>query len=377
MIVDLFLVYQFIRRLSTPFKEWDAYKLGIIDETGKQLIKRKDFTKRNQKDAFGIFDIMITKLKRLLEKVPGGKTRIGSYAAALYSIKEQSEIEKQDIHLIEDLSESSLEEKLNQYIEYVQNSNEDIDQLFERAFDEDVPGNSVANVAGLGVGDQGEPGITPKAARKYKRKNQEKAFESWQHNENLVLAGSAGTGKTFIAMYLALQSTLEPATPYHKTVVIRSIVPTRDVGYLPGSLQEKAEPFEEPYKQISLELFDYDSAVYNKLINNHQMEFLTTSFIRGLTIDNSIIIVDEMQNLNFHELDSVITRVGENTRIIFSGDYHQSDFKDGHERDGIQKFLRIVEQLKNFEVVTFNWQDIVRSGFLRDYIMTKEMLGYK
>jgi hypothetical protein len=187
MIVDLFLVYQFIRRLSTPFKEWDAYKLGIIDETGKQLIKRKDFTKRDQKDAYGIFDIMITKLKRLLEKVPGGKTRIGSYAAALYLIKEQSEIEKQDIQLIEDLSESSLEEKLNQYIEYVQRSNEDIDQLFERAFEEDAPANAVGggNVAGLGVGAQGEPGITPKAARKYKRKNQEKALKRFKDSAGI------------------------------------------------------------------------------------------------------------------------------------------------------------------------------------------------
>ena len=187
MIVDLFLVYQFIRRLSTPFKEWDAYKLGIIDETGKQLIKRKDFTKRDQKNAFGIFDIMITKLKRLLEKVPGGKTRIGSYAAALYLIKEQSEIEKQDIQLIEDLSESSLEEKLNQYIEYVQRSNEDIDQLFEKAFEEDAPANNVGggNVAGLGVGAQGEPGITPKAARKYKRKNQEKALKRFKDSAGI------------------------------------------------------------------------------------------------------------------------------------------------------------------------------------------------
>jgi len=187
MIVDLFLVYQFIKRLSTPFKDWDAYKLGIIDETGKQLIKRKDFTKRDQKNAFGIFDIMITKLKRLLEKVPGGKTRIGSYAAALYLIKEQSEIEKQDIHLIEDLSESSLEEKLNQYIEYVQRSNEDIDQLFEKAFEEDAPANAVGggNVAGLGVGDQGEPGITPKAARKYKRKNQEKALKRFKDSAGI------------------------------------------------------------------------------------------------------------------------------------------------------------------------------------------------
>lgn len=187
MIVDLFLVYQFIKRLSTPFKDWEAYKLGIIDETGKQLIKRKDFTKRDQKDAYGIFDIMITKLKRLLEKVPGGKTRIGSYAAALYLIKEQSEIEKQDIQLIEDLSESSLEEKLNQYIEYVQRSNEDIDQLFERAFEEDAPANAVGggNVAGLGVGAQGEPGITPKAARKYKRKNQEKALKRFKDSAGI------------------------------------------------------------------------------------------------------------------------------------------------------------------------------------------------
>ncbi len=187
MIVDLFLVYQFIKRLSTPFKDWDAYKLGIIDETGKQLIKRKDFTKRDQKNAFGIFDIMITKLKRLLEKVPGGKTRIGSYAAALYLIKEQSEIEKQDIQLIEDLSESSLEEKLNQYIEYVQRSNEDIDQLFEKAFEEDAPANVVGggNVAGLGVGAQGEPGITPKAARKYKRKNQEKALKRFKDSAGI------------------------------------------------------------------------------------------------------------------------------------------------------------------------------------------------
>ena len=116
---------------------------------------------------------------------------------------------------------------------------------------------------------------------------------------------------------------------------------------------------------------------YNKLINNHQIEFITTSFIRGLTIDNAIIIVDEMQNLNFHELDSVITRVGNNCRIIFSGDYHQSDFKDENERNGLQRFLRIVEQLKNFSVITYGWQDIVRSDFLRDYIMTKEMLGMK
>jgi len=207
--------------------------------------------------------------------------------------------------------------------------------------------------------------------------NQVKAFDAWKDGDHLVLAGSAGTGKTFIALNLALNTVLQQGTEFHKVVIVRSVVPTRDMGYLPGTLIEKSEPFEAPYKSICLELFDYDTAAYNKLTHNNQLEFTTTSFIRGITINNAIVIVDEMQNLNFHELDSVITRIGQDCRVIFSGDYHQSDFKDAHERDGIQRFLRIVERLKNFSVITFGWDDIVRSDFLRDYIMTKEMLGVK
>ena len=207
--------------------------------------------------------------------------------------------------------------------------------------------------------------------------NQVKAFDAWNDGDHLVLAGSAGTGKTYIAMYLALLTSLELATNFYKVVIVRSVVPTRDMGYLPGTKEEKVEPFESPYKQICLELFNFDNAIYNKLINSHQMEFITTSFVRGTQINNAIVIVDEMQNLNFHELDSVITRIGQNCRVIFSGDYHQSDFKEGYERDGIQRFLRIVERLKHFSVITFDWDDIVRSDFLRDYIMTKEMLGIK
>ena len=162
MIVDLFLVFQFIKRLGTPFNEWPAFKLGIIDEKGNQLIKRSNFTKRDQKDAFGIFDIMIMKLKRLLEKVPGGSTRIGSYAAALYLIKEYSEIEAQG----EMLSEDQLEERLTHYMNYANKT--DIDSLFESIVDEEAPANSAGsgNIAGIGVGPQGEPGVTSKAMPK-------------------------------------------------------------------------------------------------------------------------------------------------------------------------------------------------------------------
>jgi phosphate starvation-inducible PhoH-like protein len=205
--------------------------------------------------------------------------------------------------------------------------------------------------------------------------NQEKCYEAWDEGYNLVLTGTAGTGKTFNALYLALEDVLDKETEYDRLVIVRSMVPTRDMGFLPGTKAEKEEAFTTPYKNICCELFG-DKASYNKMIVGGQIQFESTSFIRGTTFDNAIIIVDEMQNLNFHELDSVITRVGRHTKIIFSGDYKQSDFKYDDEKQGIIKFLQIVEQLKNFTVINFGWEDIVRSDFVRDYIMTKEMLGY-
>lgn len=206
--------------------------------------------------------------------------------------------------------------------------------------------------------------------------NQKKTYDAWDDGDNLALIGSAGTGKTFLAMYLALECITDKDNQYEKITLFRSVVPTRDMGYLPGTVGEKMEVFETPYKNIISEILGGDQP-YKRLLHTHQFEFMTTSFIRGLTVDNSIIIVDEMQNLNFHELDSVMTRVGNNCRIIFCGDYHQSDFREGHEREGIMKFMRIVEQMKNFNVIQFGWEDIVRSDFVRDYIMTKEMLGIR
>lgn len=205
--------------------------------------------------------------------------------------------------------------------------------------------------------------------------NQELAYNAWEEGDNLVLSGSAGTGKTFIGMYLALEDVLDRDTEYDKLFIVRSMVPTRDMGYLPGTKEEKEQAYILPYKAIANEFFG-DIASYNKLITGKQIEFMSTSFIRGSTFDNCIMLIDEMQNLTFHELDSIITRVGKNSKIIFCGDYRQSDFKFQDERDGIMKFLNIVEQLKNFTMVTFGWEDIVRSDFVRDYIMTKEMLGY-
>lgn len=207
-----------------------------------------------------------------------------------------------------------------------------------------------------------------------KTKHQEDAFDSWKKNFNLVLNGSAGTGKTFLGIYFGLEEVLDKNSVYDKLIVVRSAVPTRDVGFLPGTKEEKEEPYLAPYKAICTELFE-DAEAYEKLVVNGQMEFLTTSYIRGLTIDHAIIVVDEMQNMTMHELDSVITRLGDNCRVVFAGDYYQSDFHKAGDKNGVVHFLKILEELRYFDTIEFTWEDIVRSGLVRDYIMTKEQMA--
>ena len=203
--------------------------------------------------------------------------------------------------------------------------------------------------------------------------NQKIAYDSWDDGDHLVLCGSAGTGKTFIGMYLALADVLDRSYEQDKLVIVRSVVPTREMGYLPGSIEEKVDAYTAPYRAIATELFN-EKLAYDMLETQGAISFMSTSFIRGQTIDDAIILVDEMQNLTYHELDSIITRVGRNRRIIFSGDYYQSDLNKETDKNGILDFMNIMEVMNNFTTVEFGWADIVRSDFVRDYIMTKEMV---
>lgn len=206
--------------------------------------------------------------------------------------------------------------------------------------------------------------------------NQAIAHNDWKRDDtHLVLSGSAGTGKTYMGIRFALESVLDKESPYEQLVIVRSIVPSRDIGFLPG-MEEKLDPYKKPYQQLMAEIFSNKEA-WSKLEMAGKVVFEPTSFLRGTSYHNAIILVDEMQNLNFHELDTVATRVGNNCRMIMSGDYYQSDFNKEDEKNGILTFMRIVEDMAKFEVIEFTWKDIVRSGFVRDYIMTKEMLGIK
>ena len=208
-----------------------------------------------------------------------------------------------------------------------------------------------------------------------KTDNQQLTFDLYREENNLALHGSAGTGKTFLSIYLALEQVLDPSVKFKKLVIVRSVVPTRDIGFLKGDDKEKISVYEAPYIAICEELFGIKSA-YEALKAQGSIEFISTSFIRGSTLNNAIVLVDEFENLNFHELDSVITRIGENTKIIYCGDHSQSDFTKEFERSGILKFMQVLRAMSKFKNVEFTVDDIVRSPLVKEYIMTKTKLGF-
>ena len=210
--------------------------------------------------------------------------------------------------------------------------------------------------------------------------NQEKIWEAYGKGQNLVLHGAAGTGKTFISLYLALKQCLDPASKYEKVYMVRSLVPTREIGFLPGDHEDKSNLYQIPYKNMVKYMFEMPDdnsfeALYSNLRAQETISFWSTSFIRGTTFDNSIILVDEFSNLNFHELDSIITRVGTDCKIIFCGDYFQSDLVKSNEREGLLDFLRILKQMPSFTCVEFGIDDIVRSGLVKEYLVSKIQLG--
>lgn len=201
-----------------------------------------------------------------------------------------------------------------------------------------------------------------------KTKNQEKTFEAYASGKNLLLHGSAGTGKTFLSIYLALKEILSGQSPYDKIVLIRSVVPSREIGFLPGNISEKSRIYEEPYYDLCDKLFDSFGG-YEALKLKGFLQFETTSFLRGTTFERCIIIADEIQNMPFQEINTVITRAGENCRVIFVGDARQSDLEKDSDRYGFFAFEKIVDKMPSFATIEFDTEDIVRSGLVKEFII--------
>ncbi len=211
--------------------------------------------------------------------------------------------------------------------------------------------------------------------------NQKRLFESYKEGKHLVAYGTAGTGKTFVTLYNALKQVLDETTPYERIYLVRSLVSTREIGFLPGDHEDKADIYQIPYKNMVKYMFQMPSdadfeMLYGNLKAQESIKFWSTSFIRGTTLDNAIVIVDEFQNLNFHELDSIITRIGENSKIMFCGDSSQTDLIKTNDRNGIVDFMNVLRKMPSFDIIEFGIDDIVRSGLVKEYIIAKLENGF-
>ena len=210
--------------------------------------------------------------------------------------------------------------------------------------------------------------------------NQKILFNSYNESKNIIAYGAAGTGKTFVTLYNALRDVLDENTPYEKIYIVRSLVATREIGFLPGDHEDKSDIYQVPYKHMVKYMFQMSSdadfeMLYGNLKAQDTIKFWSTSFLRGTTLDRSIIIVDEFQNLNFHELDSIITRVGEDSKIFFCGDASQTDLQKTNEKNGIVDFMKIIRSMPSFDVIEFGIDDIVRSGIVKEYLIAKFEIG--
>jgi len=211
--------------------------------------------------------------------------------------------------------------------------------------------------------------------------NQKTLFNSYNEGKHLVAYGAAGTGKTFVTLYNAIKDVLDETTPYERIYIVRSLVATREIGFLPGDYEDKSDIYQVPYKHMVKYMFQLPSdadfeMLYGNLKSQDTIKFWSTSFLRGTTLDNAIVIVDEFQNLNFHELDSIITRVGENSRVCFCGDARQTDLVKTNDRNGIVDFMNILRKMPSFDIIEFDIDDIVRSGLVKEYIVAKLESGF-
>ena len=211
-------------------------------------------------------------------------------------------------------------------------------------------------------------------------KNQIEVFKQYAEGKNLFLYGPAGTGKTFVILYNAIKEVLDPKTNYNCIYIVRSLMPTRSLAFMPGDEQDKSSLYQVPYDNMLRLMFKLSSEdqfdiLYGELKKQGNVSFLSTSFLRGITLDNAIILVDECQNLNFHELDTIMTRVGQGSKIMFSGDFDQTDLREDEEKAGLGQFLKIINEMKEFYSCEFDIGDIVRSGLVRSYIIQKYNTG--
>ena len=201
--------------------------------------------------------------------------------------------------------------------------------------------------------------------------NQQEFFSSYNEKDVLLLHGCAGTGKTAISVYKALESVLDKGNIYNRVVLVRSAVPAREIGHLPGDLEEKGMVYESPYISLCNDLLSRGDG-YTRLKEQGHLSFCLSSYLRGITLDNSIIVVDEIQNMNYVELYTIMTRIGIDSKIIFCGDTKQNDING---KSGLDKFMKVLDNMPSACHIEFTIDDIVRSDLVKEFLIAESKIG--
>lgn len=214
---------------------------------------------------------------------------------------------------------------------------------------------------------------------KAKTEPQVQFFDAYYQRQVPIICqiGSAGTGKTAIALYAALSEVLDNSTYYDKIVIIRSAVQARDIGFLKGTEEEKNEAYEAPYVALCDELLKYKTNNYTNLKEKNLIEFENTSFLRGQTFNNTIVIADEIQSMSYHELSTICTRLGYNSRLILCGDMKQNDLHKKGDVSGLPRFLRVLERMScvSAQQIEYRPEHIVRSGIVKEFLIAEDLIS--
>ena len=213
--------------------------------------------------------------------------------------------------------------------------------------------------------------IKKKTKDKFLSDSQKEYYEILQNNQITICSGPAGVGKSYIAMKAAVDLLADPTTPYEKIIIVRPAVEAEEkLGALPGNVEEKLDPYIFPSYYLLNKIIGKD--VREKLKNMEIIEVFALAYMRGMNIDNSILIFEEAQNCTPKQMKLLLTRIGFNSKFFISGDLEQTDRYKDKTHSGLWDALEKFKNIDDIGTFTFKDSDIVRNA-----IITKILKKYE
>jgi phosphate starvation-inducible PhoH-like protein len=205
--------------------------------------------------------------------------------------------------------------------------------------------------------------IKKKSKEKFLSENQKKYYDLLVGNQITICSGPAGVGKSYIAMKAALDLLSDPLTPYEKIIIVRPAVEAEEkLGSLPGNVEEKLDPYIFPSYYLMNKIIGKEAR--EKLKQIDVIEVFALAYMRGMNIDNSILIFEEAQNSTPNQMKLLLTRIGFNSKFFISGDLEQTDRYKDKKQSGLWDAIEKFKDINDVGVFEFDNQDVVRNPLI-------------